>query len=118
MRREATWISQARGLSGTPSLRPLNGGRHQCLLNRVLSGGEVAETADDRAENLRRQLAQQMLSVGVQRRRGHSSSSGGPLITCRTSIGMFIGVPPGPGAADALAAIAYARSGLSTSTIQ
>jgi hypothetical protein len=31
---------------------------------------------------------------------------------------MFKGAPPGPGAADARAASSYARSGLSTSTIQ
>ena len=45
-------------------------------------------------------------------------SGGGALITGRTSIGMFNAAPPGPGAADAWAAIAYARSGVSTSTIQ
>jgi len=39
-------------------------------------------------------------------RNRHSNSSGGPLITCRTSIHMFMGDPPGPGAADARAAIA------------
>src|ERR1700687_2294121 len=50
-------------------------------------------------------------------------SAGGPLITCRTSMGWFSGVPPVPwrggwGAAEARAAILYACSGLSTSTIQ
>src|SRR5215467_2893780 len=48
----------------------------------------------------------------------HIISGGGALMTARTSMGMFKGAPPGPGAADALAAIAYARSGVSTSTIQ
>src|SRR5439155_20281821 len=38
--------------------------------------------------------------------------------TCRTSIGIFAGFPPGPGAADARAAILYACSGLSTSITQ
>ena len=74
-------------------------------LNLVLGGGEVTETADDHAGHLRREFTQQMLGTGDQRPRYHSSSSGGPLITCRTSIGMFIGTPPGPGAADARAAI-------------
>ena len=36
----------------------------------------------------------------------YSISGGGPLIIGRTSIGMFNGVPPGPGAADAFAAMA------------
>ena len=39
------------------------------------------------------------------RRGRHSCSTGGALITSRTSIGMFIGTPPLPGAADARAAI-------------
>lgn len=46
------------------------------------------------------------------------SSSGGPDITWRTSIGMFSGLPPGPGAAETYAARSIARSGLSQSTIQ
>ena len=82
--------------------RPLQGGCDQCLLNGVLGVGEVTEAADDRAEHLRRKLAQQMLGCV---KRAHSKSSGGPLMTCRTSIGMLIGGPPGPGAADARAAI-------------
>ena len=103
--------------------RPLNGRGDQCFLNGILGAGEVAETADDRTEHLRRKFAQQMLGRRIQiiRRRRisrHNKSSGGPLITCRTSIGIFIGAPPGPGAADARAAIRYACSGLSTSTIQ
>jgi hypothetical protein len=43
----------------------LHGRRDQCLLNGVLGGGEVTETADDRAEHLRREFAQQMLGTGV-----------------------------------------------------
>ncbi len=38
--------------------------------------------------------------------------------TCRTSIGIFAGFPPGPGAADARAAMLYACSGQSTSITQ
>ena len=94
------------GIVGNAFARPLNGRREQGLLHGVLGGGEVAETADHRAEHLRREFAQQMLVTGVQRPRGHTNSSGGPLITCRTSIGMFSGAPPCPGAADARAAIA------------
>ena len=67
MRRAATWISQPRGLSGTPSLGPLQRRREQRLLHRVLGGGEVAEAPDDGAEHLRRQLAQQVLAGEVQR---------------------------------------------------
>lgn len=49
---------------------------------------------------------------------GRYSFAGAALITCRTSMGMFSGAPPGPGAAEAFAAISRARSGVSTSTIQ
>ena len=84
--------------------RPLQRGGEQRLLHRVFRGGEVAEAPDHGAEHLRRQLAQQVLAgevagAAVTRRRA------APLITWRTSIGMFIGLPPGPGAAEARAAI-------------
>ena len=84
MRRAATWISQPRGLSGTPSSRPLHRGREQRLLDRVLGGGEVAEAADHGAENLRRELAQQVLagasSAGARHRsRRAARSSPGAL---------------------------------------
>ena len=85
--------------------RPLQRRREQRLLHRVLGGGEVAEAPDDRAEHLRRELAQQVLARAVQSSRRHMST-GGALITSRTSIGMFSGTPPLPGAADARAAIA------------
>jgi len=91
-------------IAGAPLPRPLNSRRNQRLLHGVFGVCKVTESADDRSEHLRRKLAQQMLGTGVQRRRRHSSSSGGPLITWRTSIGMLNGVPPGPGAADARAA--------------
>src|SRR5271170_6987779 len=69
----------------------------------------IPETASDSAEHLRRKLTQQMLGSRIPFL-GHwssrySISGGGPLMTWRTSIGMFNGTPPGPGAADALAAI-------------
>ena len=102
---------------GHALLGPLQGGREQRLLDRVLRGGEIAEAPDHRAENLRRQLAQQVLASEVEGRSRHMSTAGAD-ITSRTSIRRFIGAPPGPGAADARAAMAYACCGLSTSTIQ
>ena len=85
-------------------LRPLQRGGKQRLLHGVLSSAEVAEATDHRAENLRCQFAQQVL-VGELRRSSRHTSTGGALITSRTSIGMLSGAPPLPGAADASAAI-------------
>jgi hypothetical protein len=48
---------------------------------------------------------------------GQASTCGGPA-TGLISIGIQIGVPPGPCDDDAFAAMAYARSWLSHSTIQ
>ena len=120
MRRDATWISQARGLSGTPS-------RGHCAAAAM----SASCTASSQAAKSRYRRTMTPSTCGASsrsrrsrddvavRRRGHQAmSGGGPLITCRTSIAMFSGSPPGPGAADASAAIWYARSGLSTSTIQ
>jgi hypothetical protein len=80
------------------------------FLDRILRCREVAISADHRAKHLRR--------PDVCRGLGHKSSFGTSLRTYRTSIGMFPGFRPGPGAADARAAILYASSALSTSTIQ
>ena len=85
-------------------LRPLHAGGDERLLYRVFGGGEVLEAADRRAENLRRELAQQILGSRVQSGSRHISTGGG-FITSRTSIGIFNGLPPTPGAADAPAAI-------------
>ena len=85
---------------GDTVTRPLLRRREQRLLDRILGGGEVAEAADHRAENLRRQLAQQVLPRVVERRLRHAST-GGALMTWRTSMGMFSGTPPLPGAAEA-----------------
>src|SRR5689334_2745031 len=85
-------------------LRPLHAGGDERFLHRVFGGGEVLEAADRRAENLRRELAQQILGGRIQSGNRHTST-GGALITSRTSIGMFNGLPPAPGAADAPAAI-------------
>ena len=102
---------------GHPVARPLLRGRKQRFLHRIFRGREVAVAADHRAEHLRREVAQQVFGGWIEARLGHSMSGGG-LITSRTSMAMLSGAPPGPGAADASAAIAYARSALSTSTIQ
>ncbi len=85
-------------------LRPLQRGSKQRLLHGILCSAEIAEATDHRAENLRRQLAQQVL-VGELRRGARHTSTGGALITSRTSIGMLSGAPPLPGAAEASAAI-------------
>src|SRR5687768_2738299 len=102
---------------GNPFFRPLHAGCDERFLHRILGGGKIFETPDHGAENLRRELAQQVLGIRVQSGNRHAST-GGALITSRTSIGMFSGTPPLPGAADAAAAISYARAALSTSTIQ
>ena len=86
--------------------RPLRRRRDQGFLNLVLRGGEVVEPPDHGAQHLRREVAQEVLGRGVQRRGHQVRSLGGPLITCRTSIARLSGVPPGPGAAEASAAIA------------
>ena len=88
------------GIIGDAFAWPLHGRGKQGLLHGVFGGGEITEAADHCAEHLRRELAQQVLEVSA-----HSISGGGALITGRTSMGMFNGTPPGPGAADAPAAI-------------
>ena len=105
MRRVATWISHPRGLVRHAILRPFDWCHQQRLLHGVFGSGEIAKRADDGAECLRGEFARQALGLGIQRFRRHRSSGGGPLITGRTSIGMFIGAPLTPGAADAFAAI-------------
>ena len=97
---------------------PLHRGGKRRFLNGVLRRGEVAKSSDNGPEHPRRQFPQQVLYRNVHRLFHHCKSSGGPLITCRTSMGMLPGVPAGAGAAEARAAIRYACSGLSTSTIQ
>src|SRR5579863_884103 len=112
----------APGIFRNTLLRPLGKSSDHGFLHRILSRGEILEAASNSAEHLRRKFTQQVLGIRVpflgHRSSRYSISGGGPLMTWRTSIGIFNGTPPGPGAADALAAISYARCGLSTSIIQ
>jgi len=103
--RRADMDQPAPGVVGHPFFRPLQGRREQSFLHRVLGGGEIAKPPDDRAKNLRGELAQQVLAGKLHGRRAHTST-GGALITSRTSMAMFSGAPPGPGAAGARPAIA------------
>ena len=72
---------------GKTFTRPLLRGGEQCFLDRVLGNSEVAEATDHRAENPRRQLPQQVF-VGEPRCAARHTSTGGALMTSRTSIGM------------------------------
>ena len=73
-RRDAVWISQPRGLLRDPLRRPVRGRGEQRLLHGVLGGVEVAVPADEHAEDLRRQLAQQVLDVGRHAQRSPPAS--------------------------------------------
>ena len=83
--------------------RPLRRRGHERILHGVLRGGEITKSPHDRSQHLRRERTQEMLGRGLH---DQPSSFGGALITCRTSMAMFIGLPAMPGAADASAAIA------------
>ena len=89
IRRKATCVSQARGLFGRPS-------RGHC----IAAASDASWTASSAAaksrnlrttvpEHLRRQFPQQVLDRNVRGLSRHSNSSGGPLITWRTSMGWF-----------------------------
>ena len=117
-RREATVISQARGLSGHPVGRPLLRGGEQGLLDRVLGGVEVPVAPDERTEDLRRQAAEQVLGrIGHRWARYRGRSSADSTIG-RTSATAVVRTCSGAGHADSRAAISVARSKLAHSTIQ
>jgi len=107
--------------------RPMVRGGQEGFLDGVLGRIEVPGSAGQRAKDLRRELAQQVLDIGrdVQRRpptccRYVSISptfDGDWSITCRTWIGCCVDTPPGPGTAEIFAAISMARASDSTSTI-
>jgi hypothetical protein len=88
-----------------PVGRPLQRGGQQCLLDGVLAGVELAVPAHQRAEDLRRQLAQQVLGrlVGAH-------ISGGASATWRSStLRAYFTIRP---------QISTARASLSTSSTQ
>src|SRR5690606_27694440 len=102
---------------GHAVLGPAQGRRQQRFLDRVLGCVEVPEPPCHGAEDLRSEFAKQVLDAGVHGPLRHAVVSGAASTGC-TSIGMFSGAPPCPGAADMTAAISIARSALSTSTIR
>ena len=99
MRRDATWISQARGLSGTP-FAAATASPPRC---------SASCTASSQAAKSRNRRTTAPSTCGASSRsrcwvRGVAVGGGitaslwaAPLITCRTSIAMFSGVPPRPG---------------------
>jgi hypothetical protein len=108
-------------------LRPTLRGREQRLLDRVFRCDEVAESSREDAEDLRRELAQQILDVGGNIQLPppaccaysfiSAASEGASSMIRRTWIGCCNGTPFGPGTAETRAAISSARSSESTSTI-
>jgi hypothetical protein len=87
-------------------------------LHGVLGGGEMPEAPDQRAENLRRQLAQQVLDLGVKPGSDQISSESWFSSSGRTSATLPAKMSPGLGQFASRAAISVARSKLSHSTIQ
>ena len=96
-------VEPATGIVRSALSRPLPCRGNEGFLNRILGLGKVTMPARDCSEHLRRQCAQQVPEFRFGEARRHASGRG-PSITWRTSIGMPSGVPPGPGAADALPA--------------
>ena len=92
--------------------RPVHGRREQRLLDGILGGVEVAVPAGEHAEDLRRELAQQGLDVGLARQRTPPR-----LTALARGSAAASAKPSGPGTAEYLAAISIARSSDSTSTI-
>ena len=112
---------------GNPVPRPVLSGSEERLLNGVLGGVEVAVPANERPEDLRRRLAQQVLDTDgrvqlspptCSRNASISAASdGASVIICRTWIGCWVAIPSGPGTAESFPAISIARSSDSTSMI-
>ena len=95
----AAWIV------GNTLVRPLRERCQHGLLNGIFGCGEIAKSAHNSSKHLRSEFAQQTLGLRIWQGLFHGSSSAFPLMTCRTSIGIFKGSAPGPGAADQIAAI-------------
>ena len=90
-RREATVISQPRGLSGRPVGLPLRGGRRQGFLGRVLAVAEVAVPAQQGGKDVRRLPAPHVLDHRAHPARARQASSPPTVIVARSST-----VSPGP----------------------
>jgi hypothetical protein len=86
--------------------RPLASRREERILDGVLAGVELSMPPHQRAEDLRRELAQQVFDPDF-----HAQKSGGASITRRTSMGALM-------KATMREAISSARFSFSTSTIQ
>ncbi len=114
-RRDATVMSHARGLSGTPSRGHCVAAARNASWAASSARIEMPVTPDDRAENLRRKFAQQVLDI---RHRGrHTSRYSRPSMMGRTSA-YRPSAPSGPGGHwDMRAASSVARSKLGHSTI-
>src|SRR6266850_1544995 len=85
---------------------PLPGSGEKRFLHGVLARVELRVPPHERAQDLRRKLAHQVLDGRLC-----PQNSGGASMTCRTSIGCFT-------KATIFEAISIARASLSTSTIQ
>src|SRR5260370_29496644 len=98
-------------------MRPLHGGRQERLLRRVLSGVEMPVTPYHRAEDLRRQPAQQVLGLGARHGLDHSSRSAWDSAIGRTSAKAPAATSSEAGTFASRAVLCVARSKLSHSTI-
>ena len=121
----------AEGLVGDALAGPVVGGGEEGFLDRILGRVEVARLARERAEDPRRQVAQQVLDAGIgvgspgqiapptcSRNAPISAAfDGASSMTWRTVIGCWVGTPCWPGTAESRAAISIARASVSTSTI-
>ena len=116
------------GVRGKAITRPVVGRRDQCLLDGVLGRVEITRSPGERAEDLRRQVAKQVLDVDWEIQRAQPPTvcrkasislafEGALSMIRRTMIGCWMALPPGPGAAEILPAISRARASDSTSTI-
>jgi hypothetical protein len=107
--------------------RPVVGRGDERLLDRVLGRVEVACPSGDDTEDLRCEIAEQVLDgggdqtswpVAVSSQSSMAAAVPGPLpMIRRTWIGCWTGTPSSPGTAEYFAAISTARSSESTSTI-
>ena len=107
----------AKRVVGKAVLRPARRRREKRLLGCVLGSVEMPITTHQRAEDPRRELAQQVLEFGIGKWWAQMSSSWRDSAMGRTSITAALAYA-GPGHFESSAAISVARSKLSHSTIQ